>query len=132
MASALSRHADEAYRELGDDRRREIARMLFQRLSEKSEDHREIRRPTRLDELCAVVNAGADEVTAIIEVFRRPGRSFLMPPADVPLTAHSAIDISHESLMRVWTRLKNWVEEEAESAAQYRRARAERCAGSQG
>ena len=121
MASALSRHADEAYRELGDDRRREIARMLFQRLSEKSEDHREIRRPTRLDELCAVVNAGAEEVTAIIEVFRRPGRSFLMPPADVPLTAHSAIDISHESLMRVWTRLKEWVEEEAESAAQYRR-----------
>ena len=121
MASALSRHADEAYRELGDERRREIARMLFQRLSEKSEDHREIRRPTRLDELCAVVNAGAEEVTAIIDVFRRPGRSFLMPPADVPLTAHSAIDISHESLMRVWTRLKNWVDEEAESAAQYRR-----------
>lgn len=121
MASALSRHADEAYQELGDNRRLEIARMLFQRLSEKSEDHREIRRPTRLEELCAVVNAGADEVEGVIEVFRRPGRSFLMPPADVPLTARSAIDISHESLMRVWTRLRNWVDEEAESAAQYRR-----------
>lgn len=121
MSSALSRHADEAYQELGDDRRREIARVLFQRLSEKSEDHREIRRPTRLDEICGVVNAGADEVAGVIEVFRRPGRSFLMPPVDVPLTAQSAIDISHESLMRVWTRLKNWVDEEAESAAQYRR-----------
>ena len=31
------------------------------------------------------------------------------------------IDISHESLMRVWERLQAWVEEEAASARRYRR-----------
>ena len=44
-----------------------------------------------------------------------------MPPAPEPLEPGTIIDISHESLMRVWTRLKDWVEREAESAAQYRR-----------
>jgi len=31
------------------------------------------------------------------------------------------VDISHESLMRVWSRLRRWVDEEAESAHQYLR-----------
>ena len=31
------------------------------------------------------------------------------------------IDISHESLIRLWQRLKSWVDEEAESAEQYQR-----------
>ena len=41
--------------------------------------------------------------------FRRPGRSFLMPPAPVPLTPDTIVDLSHESLMRCWTRLRGWV-----------------------
>ena len=41
----------------------------------------------------------------MIDRFRVPGRSFLMPPADVELDDRSIIDLSHESLMRVWTRL---------------------------
>ena len=61
------------------------------------------------------------EVTVVIESFRHPGRSFLMPPADVALGADSLIDISHESLIRGWQRLKDWVEGEALSAGIYRR-----------
>ena len=57
----------------------------------------------------------------MIDVFRRPGRSFLMPPADVQLHGSSVIDISHESLMRIWTRLIQWVDEEARSAQMYLR-----------
>ena len=37
------------------------------------------------------------------------------------LEAETVIDISHESLMRVWERLQAWVEEEAASARMYRR-----------
>jgi len=60
-------------------------------------------------------------VKAVIEVFREPSRSFLMPPAPEPLEPETVIDISHESLMRVWERLRRWAEEEANSARRYRR-----------
>jgi hypothetical protein len=44
-----------------------------------------------------------------------------MPPEAEAISPETVIDISHESLMRVWNRLKGWVEEEAESASQYQR-----------
>jgi tetratricopeptide (TPR) repeat protein len=121
MADALSRHADEAYAELPDDRSRALAEKVFKSLTEKGPDNREIRRPTRVSEICAIAAASVAEVVAVIEPFRRAGRSFLMPPESVSLTEDSLIDISHESLIRGWERLRKWVDQEARSANIYRR-----------
>jgi hypothetical protein len=44
-----------------------------------------------------------------------------MPPHGVALEGDSVIDISHESLIRQWGRLRTWVEGEAESRATYLR-----------
>src|ERR1043165_9990060 len=121
MSDALSLHADGAFNELPDERSRRIAELLFKALTERGADNREIRRPTRLREICEIAEAGEAEVAAVVEVFRREGRSFLMPPAGVPLTPDTVIDISHESLIRNWTRLKEWVRDEAEAARIYRR-----------
>src|SRR5262245_29037772 len=121
MADALSLHADEAFNELPDKRHREVAEKVFKALTEKGPDNREIRRPATLAALCAVAGANEAEVKQVIETFRAPGRSFLMPPVDKKLTAESLIDISHESLMRNWQRLNEWVEDEARSARIYRR-----------
>ena len=121
MSDALSRHADEAFNELPNERSRSIAQQLFKALTERGADNREIRRPTRMDALCHITGASMPEMTAVIDVFRRSGRSFLMPPAGVPLHAETVIDISHESLIRNWQRLKEWVNEEAQSARYYRR-----------
>jgi hypothetical protein len=54
---------------------------------------------------------------SVIDVFREPSRSFLMPPAGEPINSETVIDISHESLMRVWVRLKQWGDEEAQMRA---------------
>jgi tetratricopeptide (TPR) repeat protein len=121
MSDALSRHADEAWDELPDDRSRHLAELLFKALTERGADNREIRRPTRLKEICDITGASAEEVAAVVEIFRREGRSFLMPPAGVALTPETIIDISHESLIRNWERLKAWVKDEAEAARIYRR-----------
>ena len=121
MSDALSLHADEAFNELRDRRSQEIARSMFKALTERGADNREIRRPTRLDALCAIAGASTEQMTAVIDVFRRAGRSFLMPPAGVPLQPATVIDVSHESLIRNWERLKEWVNEEAQSARYYRR-----------
>jgi WD40 repeat protein len=121
MTAALSRHADEAYGELPNDRSRQIAESLFKTLTELGPDNRGIRRPTKARVVCEVAGASLDELTAVVEIFRRPGRSFIMPPAGVPIGPETVLDISHESLMRVWERLGAWVEADAESARIYRR-----------
>ncbi len=121
MANALDQHAEEAFAELSDGRQQIICQKIFQALTDKGTDVRGIRRPTNVATLSAVSEATPAELSQIIEVFRKPGRSFLMPPVPEPLEPATVVDISHESLMRVWCRLKSWVEEEAESAAQYGR-----------
>ncbi|MGH7594881.1 MAG: hypothetical protein ACREOI_00955, partial [bacterium] len=121
MSRALSLHADEAYEELPDDRSQKIAETLFKTLSERGPDNREIRRPTKLGQIGAIAEASEKETLAVIDTFRRQGRSFLMPPPDVALTPDTLIDVSHESLIRNWDLLKKWVAEEARSAQIYRR-----------
>src|SRR6185295_12690063 len=54
MADALSKHADEAFNELPDERSRVIAEILFKALTERGADNREIRRPTRLRDICEI------------------------------------------------------------------------------
>jgi energy-coupling factor transporter ATP-binding protein EcfA2 len=121
MRSALSQHADEAYHELPDERSRAIAAALFKTLTEVGQDNRGIRRPTTLRTVCAVADASVEVVAAVVDVFRRPGRSFITPPDGVTIGPETVLDISHESLMRVWQRLGRWVSDDAESARIYRR-----------
>ena len=122
MASALSKHAYEAFeKDLPDDRHRQIAERMFKALTEKGEDNREIRRPVEFGKLCAVTGASEEELKTVIEAFRESGRSFLMPPVGTKLDETKLVDISHESLIRVWTKLQQWTNEEADSSSIYLR-----------
>ncbi len=120
MTRALSEHADEAYRDLSGDHRR-IAERAFKRLSERGPDNREIRRPTPFGELCNMAGAPRRDVLAVIDCFRSPAYSFLMPSISSPIQSDTFVDIAHESLIRKWQRLARWVNEEAESRAAYAR-----------
>jgi predicted amidohydrolase len=121
MAHALDQHAENAYAELGVGRQQQICEKLFKALTDKATDPRGVRRPTTQGTLCALAVATAAEVTEVIDVFREPSRSFLMPPAGEALSPETVVDISHESLMRVWERLQAWADAEAQSARLYRR-----------
>ena len=98
-----------------------LPRSCFKALTEKGADNRGIRRPIKLGEIFAVTGALPEEVIDVVDAFRGPGRSFIMPPIGVELTESTVLDISHESLMRVWKRLRYWVEQEAQSAQIYLR-----------
>ena len=118
---ALSIHAEEAYEEAGSDDAKKLAERIYKALTDTFSDRRGIRRPTSVGDLIAISESNEADVIRIIEIFRRPGRSFLMPPANVPLDDRSVIDLSHESLMRCWVRLAGWAEEEKVSAEIYNR-----------
>lgn len=120
MEKALDRHAEKAFNELLPERQR-ICERVFKTLTDRGTDPRGIRRPTRLPDLCEIVGASRDEVMEILRPFRKTSRSFLMPAENDLIDDKSVIDVSHESLMRVWERLNDWANEEAEAAREYRR-----------
>ena len=112
MRRALSLHAEEAYPGNRIGRGRRTAELMFRALTDTFTDPRGVRRPdadrrARRDLRCA-----RDRNHPRRRDFRRPGRSFLTPPAPVPLTSDVIVDVSHESLMRCWTRLIEWAQAE--------------------
>jgi hypothetical protein len=120
IGQALSLHANEAYDELSS-REKEIAEVLFKSITEKNQENTGMRRPCKIGLIAELADAADSEVIKVVEQFRRPGRSLLMPGTHVILHTESIIELSHESLMRIWNRLSSWVDEEFESAQMYKR-----------
>lgn len=120
MEKALSDHANEVFDELSQEGKR-ICESIFKRLSEKGADNRGIRHPTSVESISAIARTEIEKIIEIIENFRAAGRSFLVPAAPARLDRSSIIDLSHESLMRVWDRLIVWVDEEAMAVNMYSR-----------
>jgi WD40 repeat protein/energy-coupling factor transporter ATP-binding protein EcfA2 len=120
MKKALSEHANEAYDELEGDGQ-EICENLFKTLTEKGADGRGIRHPSSVEEAAEIADTTPEKIIEVIEHFRLPGRSFLAPASHIKITSDTIIDISHESLMRVWDRLIQWVDEEVDSVQLYQR-----------
>jgi len=121
MRNALHDHAEEAYEESASRGLQKISEHLFKAITDTFSDARGVRRPTSMGNLLAITAASEAELAEVVEIFRKPGRSFLMPPSRVPLEPGTVIDISHESLMRCWARLMTWAEEENRSALMYTR-----------
>jgi WD40 repeat protein len=120
MKKALSVHANEAYNEL-NEKQKKICEKIFKTITEKGEEGRGVRRPAKLSEIAVIASAPMEEVAEVVDHFRQPGKTLLMPPFTVKLNENSVIDISHESLMRIWVMLNKWVEEESESVKLYLR-----------
>ena len=120
MENALSMHANEAFEVLTEEGKL-ICKSMFKTLTEKSTDNKGIRHPATIKEIADVAQASTEAVCAVVNEFRSRGRSFVIPAEHIELTENTVIDISHESLMRVWDRLKGWVEEETNSVQMYMR-----------
>jgi tetratricopeptide (TPR) repeat protein/energy-coupling factor transporter ATP-binding protein EcfA2 len=117
IKSALSDDADRAFNSLDEDERR-VAALMFQALADTDARGRRLRRPTRLSKLARITGADRDTIEKIIKVFRDDNRLFLTPTED-QLDGDPVVDISHESLIRRWVRLSQWVEDEVASRDQY-------------
>lgn len=121
MRDALSRHAEEAYKELAGPAQRALAERVFKSLTAVTEGGHRVRRPTRVQRLAEICGMGIEALSQLIAPFRQEGRTFLLPPPGSALQPDDIVDISHESLMHMWTRLGIWVGDEARSVEIYRR-----------
>jgi tetratricopeptide (TPR) repeat protein len=130
MQNALANHANNKYEELKEDNINQnpskaqlIAKILFQALTDLDSDEKGGRRPTELKNIYAIaecINANKDEVNRVVNHFRQQDTSFIMPPISTLLYPDLMLDISHESLMRNWDKLKKWIEEEVKNSRLYK------------
>lgn len=131
LHGALEQHLEELFAAL-TPARQTITAGLFKAVTGGDENARDLRRPACLAEVAAAIGTDPTTLAEVVEVFRAPGRNFLMPPPEVALGPDTRLDISHESLIRQWPRLRTWVADETVDARNFLdlRARARRWAAS--
>ena len=120
LKDAISIHAEEIYNKL-DDSQQLLCKKIFMTLAESGPDNKGIRRPTTIKNICQIVNAKKEQVSKVLDPFRAFGNSFITPAPGIDLNEDVFVDISHESVMRNWERLKKWIEEESNNAQLYMR-----------
>jgi hypothetical protein len=130
IASALNNHADDIYEEKLKELESvgaytqvsSICERLFRALTEKNAEGQEIRKPTLLPDLSGILDSRSEDVEQVIQVFNENGSFLVTYEAKNEATGETGlmVDISHESLIRKWDRLKKWVDEEAKSAETYK------------
>lgn len=113
----LSQHAEEAYAKL-EPPQQIIAETLFRSLSKRSKS---ARHPVKLNDVATLAKVPWQEVAAVVEVFRQADCYFLTPPPDIDLQPTCILDLRYDCLIRKWARLTEWADEEANSAAFFRR-----------
>lgn len=114
LSGTLCNHAEEVFGQL-NDQQQQIAEALFRSITQVK-DGKIVRRQTRLGLIRKsprLKDVSVAELVDVINEFRAEGRSFLVPPPRQKIDDETAIDISHESLIRQWKRLRAWVENEA-------------------
>ena len=85
-----------------------------------------IRRPCTFGDLRATINCQPAELLYVINAFRKAGCSFLMPEETEEIKDTTPIDVSHEALIRQWSKMKTaeggkgWLEKEKQDAETWR------------
>ena len=119
IEKALNDHADEALKGMSKEDLL-ITKKIFQALTTIDENGRKIRKPVLLSQLSELTGATEDKLLIIITLFIQDRRSFLII-SKAGEKEDKIIDISHESLIRQWDTLSQWVDEEGESASIYKK-----------
>ena len=119
LAGALDAQGAEMLASLEDDHCGVAT--LFRALVTGPDPARAVRRPCPFGELVDAVGGDRARVGRIVDAFRAPDCNFLRPPVGEALTDATIVDINHESLIRQWRALSEWLRDEARAVANWRR-----------
>lgn len=116
---SLELHLEEIYHSLDSTEKKTIAEKLFKTITEKPDGKAPIRKPTSFRNLQELIGCKSAVLKEVIQTFSGEGKSFLSVHNQQLITDDSIIDITHESIMLFWKRLRRWIEEEADSMKVY-------------
>ncbi|MFK7797349.1 MAG: hypothetical protein AB8E82_07840 [Aureispira sp.] len=121
VKGALGRHAEEAYAELDTEEKRIICERIFRAMVTKAPSGAASSRSVTVREMMEVTERSLREVRLVIYNFSQAGRMFLKAPPIAEIDEDTIITIAHDSLIKRWSRLKTWANEEVEAADMYHR-----------
>jgi WD40 repeat protein/energy-coupling factor transporter ATP-binding protein EcfA2 len=121
MQKALGIHAEEVFWEFNLEQKKACER-IFKAIIDGSKGVDNIKTlPVTITTLVGITGLrDADEVKDILEGLMKNRRSFIQI-SDEDMRGSTTVTLTHGSLVRKWNRLRNWVEEETESAKTYTR-----------
>jgi len=118
IQEAISQHAGQALESL-DERHRYVCSRLFRTITTRTDNGRELRKPERISTIAAQTGCTENEIISVAEVFRAPEYSFITPSKEVLLSRESIVDLTHESIIRLWSTLRKWMDDEEASEKLY-------------
>lgn len=98
---------------------KEICERIFKTIAFKTDRQEAYSRRTSLGSISRIAQCKVERVIEVVEIFDRAGHPFLGYQHSAPLTSETRIELSHESLINIWDRLRQWVDEEDESIRMY-------------
>jgi energy-coupling factor transporter ATP-binding protein EcfA2 len=107
LATCFERTFDECLRGFSPEERR-IAEAMFLALSDRREIRLDTPHRVRLAQIAAEAGVPHEQVLPVIELFRRPGQCFLITRSGAPLSPSDTLEVSHESVFRLWSRWGEW------------------------
>ncbi len=118
IRAAVSLYADQVLDGLAGDERR-IAEGLFRALAFFDEQGRITSHNLFLNDLPDLIEAPANDIAKIIDMFYSGGRSFLHISEDLWVN-DLTISLSHESLVYLWDTCRQWINKEEKSRKQFK------------
>lgn len=116
LTNSIEIHAEKLFNSLDNENKKIICKKTFQLLFEKISDEKYNKRLCRLKHIIDVTKSEFDEINDVISVFRQESSLFIIPDINTPLDENSVIDIGTENIIYYWPRLKEWIDEEKQSA----------------
>ncbi len=128
LSGALNTHGNALFDELAKKGLGIVVENIFRALVNGTTVAEAVRRPRTFGDLVALCDGNVQAVEEVLYTFCAPGCNFLAPelrdPGSekrVPLNAGQWIDISHESLIRQWNKMAEWLNDETIASQNWRR-----------
>ena len=118
IRGGLSRDLENLYQSL-EFYQKEICERIFKTIAFKTGRQEAFSRRTSLGNISRIAKCSVERVLEVVEIFDKAGHPFLNNRPLEPLSSESRIELSHESLINIWDRLHQWVDEEDESIRMY-------------
>jgi Novel STAND NTPase 1/WD domain, G-beta repeat len=118
IRNSLSRDLESIYDSL-EFYQKEICERIFKTIAFKTVRQEAFGRRTSIGNISRIAQCKVDRVVEVVDIFNKTGHAFLENQTAGSLSSESEIELSHESLITIWDRLHQWVDEEDESIRMY-------------
>ncbi|MFW5877609.1 MAG: hypothetical protein ACOCUP_00710, partial [bacterium] len=119
VSHVVEHNAEKAYNNL-DEKKKKLCERIFKSLAWKTANNEYLKLNAKIGDIAQIAQVEEYQVIKVANVFNKSRYALLNPPQNTLLTEDTYLGLSHEVLIRTWPRLKEWIDEEAESIAIYK------------